>query len=683
MFSFGSKLVIVSAILEGPIAGGEVFTIFRLQVSEHTQPHQNRIDMNHFFSHSDRRSGTLKTHDFQSSREDGNFLSGSGTITVSMVVNAIHMEVGMNSLRHSFLSSDDRPFNGNAAPTAPTLSTHRFAILLSILCSLYLSTTALAQVQVGTDIDGKAVYDESGGAVALSADGQHLAVGARLSNGNGIKSGHVRVFERLNNSWLQIGNDIEGEAAYDEFGGAVAWSLDGQRLAIGAPLNDGNGSGSGHVRVFQFSATDWVQLGADIDGEAAYDESGGSVSLSSRGNRLAIGARLNDGTGFNAGHTRVYQWSGVRWEPLGDDIDGEAAYDESGVSVSISSDGNRLVIGADGNDGSGIDAGHARVYQWTNAQWQQIGGDINGEAFGDYFGHSVALSSDGTRLAAGAPFNINSNGTNAGHVRVYYWSGVIWGQLGTDIDGEAAYDESGGSVSISTDGKLLAIGAHRNDGSGLNAGHARVFEWSGAAWKQFGIDINGEAAEDASGFSVSLASYGNQLTVGAPLNDGNGIDSGHTRVFDIEVNDGFRINAGLNDAWYDPVTNGQGFFITVFADLGFASLAWFTYDTELPPNDAEANLGDPGHRWMTAVGPIVGNQVRMNIEMTAGGLFDKATEIERTDPPGSGGTIVLTFYNCNSGTVEYDITSIDQQGTVPIQRVAGDNIAFCELFNEN
>jgi hypothetical protein len=593
------------------------------------------------------------------------------------------MEVGMNNVGHSFLSSNERPFKGNAAPIPPTKLVHRFAVLLSFLCSLCLSTSALAQVQIGTDIDGKANYDESGGAIALSADGQYLAIGARLSNGNGIKSGHVRVFKRLNNSWVQLGNDIEGEAAYDEFGGAVAWSLDGQRLAIGSPLNDGNGFDSGHVRVFQFSGTSWVQLGVDIDGEAAYDESGGSVSLSSRGNRLAIGARLNDGTGFDAGHARVYQWSGVRWESLGGDIDGEAAYDESGVSVSISSNGNRLVIGADGNDGSGIDAGHARVYQWINAKWQKIGGDINGEKFGDYFGHSVALSSDGSRLAVGAPFNINSNGTNAGHVRVYYWSGGIWRQLGSDIDGEAAYDESGGSVSVSADGNLLAIGAHRNDGSGLNAGHVRIYEWLGSAWKQFGIDINGEAAEDASGFSVSLASYGNQLAIGAPLNDGNGIDSGHTRVFDTDVNDGFKINAGLNDAWYNPVTNGQGFFITVFADIGFVSLAWFTYDTELPPNDAEANLGDPGHRWMTAVGPIVGNQVTMNIEMTSGGLFDQATEIERTDPPGSDGTIVLTFYNCNSGAVEYDITSIDQQGTVPIQRVAGDNIALCELFNEN
>jgi hypothetical protein len=86
---------------------------------------------------------------------------------------------------------------------------------------------------------------------------------------------------------------------------------------------------------------------------------------------------------------------------------------------------------------------------------------------------------------------------------------------------------------------------------------------------------------------------------------------------------------------------------------------------------------------MTAVGPIVGNRAVMNIEMTSGGLFDTPTEIERTDPPGSDGTIVLTFYNCNAGTVEYDITSIKQQGTVPIQRVANDNIALCEVLNDN
>jgi hypothetical protein len=134
-------------------------------------------------------------------------------------------------------------------------------------------------------------------------------------------------------------------------------------------------------------------------------------------------------------------------------------------------------------------------------------------------------------------------------------------------------------------------------------------------------------------------------------------------------------------AWFNPNTDGQGFFISVFKELGIVSLAWFTYDTELPPEDTQANLGDPGHRWFTALGPIVDNQIMMDIEITSGGIFDTATEIQRTDPPGSDGTIILTFDSCNSGTVEYDILSINRQGTVPIQRVAGDNIALCEVLN--
>jgi len=141
--------------------------------------------------------------------------------------------------------------------------------------------------------------------------------------------------------------------------------------------------------------------------------------------------------------------------------------------------------------------------------------------------------------------------------------------------------------------------------------------------------------------------------------------------------DAFRINPGLNDAWYNPATSGQGFFISVFPDLNEVSLAWFTYDTDYPAGDAEANLGDPGHRWLTALGPISGNQSVMNIYITSGGLFDTATEIQETSPPGSDGTITLTFDGCNSGTVEYDLPAINRHGIVPIQRVASDNIALC------
>ena len=142
----------------------------------------------------------------------------------------------------------------------------------------------------------------------------------------------------------------------------------------------------------------------------------------------------------------------------------------------------------------------------------------------------------------------------------------------------------------------------------------------------------------------------------------------------------FTMNAGLNDAWFDPVKDGQGFFITIFPDLGVVSLAWFTYDTVLPPMEATANLGDPGHRWLTGAGTIIGDEAVINIVVTSGGIFDDPAVVDRTDPPGSDGTFTLKFKNCNSGTLDYDITSISAVGTVPIQRVALDNVKLCEAL---
>ena len=141
--------------------------------------------------------------------------------------------------------------------------------------------------------------------------------------------------------------------ANDNSGTSVSMSSDGTRVAIGATGNDGTGSSAGHVRVYAESGGTWTQVGSDIDGEAAYDYSGTSVSMSSDGTRVAIGALGNDGTGSNAGHVRVYSESGGTWTQVGSDIDGEAADDQSGISVSMSSDGTRVAIGADGNDGTG------------------------------------------------------------------------------------------------------------------------------------------------------------------------------------------------------------------------------------------------------------------------------------------------------------------------------------------
>ena len=328
--------------------------------------------------------------------------------------------------------------------------------------------------QIGSEIDGEAADDLSGWSVSLSSDGTILAIGARYNDGNGADSGHVRVYEWNGTAWVQKGADIDGEAADDLSGKSVSLSSDGTILAIGATRNDGNGADSGHVRVYEWNDSTWTQKGADIDGEAEGDYSGNSVSLSSDGTVVAIGAHLNDGTATHAGHVRVYEWNGTAWAQKGADIDGEAIGDHSGASMSLSSDGTVVAIGAFLNDGGGSNSGHVRVYEWNGTAWAQRGADIDGEAEGDFSGSPVSLSSDGTTLAIGARLN-DGNGSDSGHVRVYEWNGTAWVQKGADIDGEAAGDESGRSVSLSSDGALLAIGATRNGGNGADSGHVRVY----------------------------------------------------------------------------------------------------------------------------------------------------------------------------------------------------------------
>lgn len=140
----------------------------------------------------------------------------------------------------------------------------------------------------------------------------------------------------------------------------------------------------------------------------------------------------------------------------------------------------------------------------------------------------------------------------------------------------------------------------------------------------------------------------------------------------------FVINYGLNDVWYDPLTDGQGFTITVYEDKGTVFLAWLTYDTELPEPGATANLGDPGQRWLTASGAFEGSQAELLVYSASGGLFDSALPVPELDPIGS---ILLQFDNCYTGMISYDLPSLGRSGSVPIERIASENIAVCEVLS--
>jgi len=384
--------------------------------------------------------------------------------------------------------------------------------------------------------------------------------------------------------WTNLGNDIDGEAAADNSGYSVSLSKDGSVVAIGAINNDGTtGNNRGHVRIYQRNVSNttiapigWTQLGGDIDGEFDDDQFGMSVSLSSDGSIVAIGATGNDGTsGSNRGHVEVYQRNTsnttiapIGWTQLGGDIDGESSGDGFGQTLSLSGDGSVVAIGANQNDGSGGDnRGHVRIYQRTISNtdvapigWTQLGGDIDGEVDGDQSGYSVALSSDGSIVAIGAIYSdgtINDSTDNRGHVRVYQRDisnttivPIGWTQLGGDIDGETVGDNSGYSVSLSSNGLVVAFGAIYSDGTtgslGDNRGNVRVYQRDISnttivpiGWTQMGGDIDGEAAGDQSGVSVSLSSDGLTIAINSNYSDGSagtsGIDRGHVRVFQRNV----------------------------------------------------------------------------------------------------------------------------------------------------
>ena len=325
---------------------------------------------------------------------------------------------------------------------------------------------------------GVAVNDQCGYSVALvTVDGQNPRAAISnidRDNGGSFDEGSFRVSDFNGSSWNDQGSEVFGGTAKIYLGYSISISSDGTVVAMGAPCRNDrevrSNSLAGEVQVYSWNGSAWNAKGAAIVGEASNDEFGWSVAISSDGNTIAVGAPVNDGNGADSGHVRVYDWNsgGGTWDQRGADIDGAAAGDKSGYSVSLSDDGNTVAIGSPEHNSG---AGHVRIYDWNSGggTWDQRGTDIDGVAASDNSGWSVCLSSDGNKVAIGSP----QHSSGAGLVRVYSWSGSAWQQHGSDIDG-AAGDSFGWSVSLSDDGSILAAGSPTNSS---NIGRVRVYEF--------------------------------------------------------------------------------------------------------------------------------------------------------------------------------------------------------------
>lgn len=139
-----------------------------------------------------------------------------------------------------------------------------------------------------------------------------------------------------------------------------------------------------------------------------------------------------------------------------------------------------------------------------------------------------------------------------------------------------------------------------------------------------------------------------------------------------------RINAGLNDAWFNPDTSGQGFFIIAWEPSQYMFVSWFTYDTERPAEGTPSVVGEPGHRWLTAQGPYAGDTATLDVYLNSGGVFDSP---EPAVGPGEPyGTMTIHFADCENGTVRYDLPQANVSGAVPIRRIVNDLVPLCEAL---
>ena len=347
----------------------------------------------------------------------------------------------------------------------------------------------------------KAVGDVFGHDVAMSADGTTIAVGAfhedspgtgvnHINKGDGsMDSGAVYVFVRVGDAWqhqayIKASNTGPG----DEFGDRVALSADGNTLAVGAHFEDNTNNlvkDSGAVYVFERVNNEWnppVYIKAPNLG--AEDRFGRSLAVSGDGATLAVGVpyELSD----DSGAVHVFVRVDKAWEHQAYIKGSNTNEDDNfGDSVSLSTDGNILAVGASAEDSVAQDSGAVYVFKRTKDVWsEQVSLKASNLGVGDLFGRNITMSAPGNLLVVGAQEEDNpAKGVggvddddiplagNSGAVYVFVPSGDTWSQRAyVKASNTRKGDYFGTGLAVSFDGKTLAVGAHVEDSNAVGVG---------------------------------------------------------------------------------------------------------------------------------------------------------------------------------------------------------------------
>ena len=279
----------------------------------------------------------------------------------------------------------------------------------------------------------------------------------------------------------------------DEFGRQTSLSLDGTIVAIGAPKY--GSENDGYVQVFRLENRAWTQLGSPIFGDPFTNVPTATFTnaLSDDGSILAVG-------GTSTSNVRVFRLVDDEWESLGNNITNPSgAY--IGEALAISGDGTIL---AASSPRASSNVGEVRVFELVGGNWSQKGRTLRGQGDESYIGTSISLSQDGSRLAVVIP-NSYSRETNVS-ARVFEFIDD-WVQIGQDFEGITVGGNFDRDVSLASDGTTVAVGSpDYSDGNSNNLGSVHVYRYgSNGQWLELGSMLIGKAEGEYLGESVALS----------------------------------------------------------------------------------------------------------------------------------------------------------------------------------
>ncbi len=437
---------------------------------------------------------------------------------------------------------------------------------------------------------------ENAAKIKLSGDSTTFAITSNLYDST---KGIVKIYKwnSTNNEWTQKGNDIIG-SSNEYISSDLSLSDDGNIIVISSYLDDNsNGTAAGKVLIYEWvttesteSSSSWVQKGSTIIGDNSGDKLGYTIALSGDGTTVAMYALQFLSNTVNVtkrGYVKIYKYDNNVWSEMGLTLNGENDGDNFGISLSLSTDGEIIAIGAIGyDDGNNNNSGYVQIYKWDTTisypgTWAQKGNDIIGENASDQSGYSVSISGNGNIIAIGSPYYNNSSIYTYGQVIVYEYNSNTfnWDKRGSNIVGNLLDNLFGENVSISNDGTILAIGnyvSHNTTNNKLNK--IRIFEWhtSTSSWEEntnnilgdeyFYISSNVSLSNDGSTIATTLISqldysivYGNVYST--------------ISLGDIRINGNVIINGKIGSNNNGTINFGdEGGILTINGNL--ESMSW-------------------------------------------------------------------------------------------------------------